>query len=194
MLDRDRRLAVAKRGANLITRLGAVSSAGSCPTEACPDKSEHALSALGSRSSWRIPAHVRIPPKGGPGGHAERGLVARAGTSRRATPSAAVRRRPTASRTEPRRSAHIGLVARRRLAAGLGAGSLQRPWRPGGRRRRRPVRQFPPRWRDERSSGQAGCDLDAYRDLVLERGRCGLAPVAGRRYGPGECRSGGSPA
>ena len=51
MLDRDRLLAVAKRGANLITRLGAVSSAGSCPTKACPDKSEHALSALGSRSS-----------------------------------------------------------------------------------------------------------------------------------------------
>ena len=86
MLDRDRLLAVAKRGANLITRLGAVSSAGWCPTKVCPDKPEHALIGPWKPVVWKIPAHVRIPPKGGPGGHAERGLVARAGTSCRATP------------------------------------------------------------------------------------------------------------
>ena len=53
MLDRDRQLAVAKRGAKLITRLGAVFQRRFVPYQGLPDKSEHALLALGSRSSGK---------------------------------------------------------------------------------------------------------------------------------------------
>src|SRR4051794_25082145 len=51
MLDRDRPEAAAKRGASLITRLGAVSRAGSRPPRLAQMRRHHASSALESRPS-----------------------------------------------------------------------------------------------------------------------------------------------
>src|SRR4051794_22972568 len=60
MLDRDRPGAAAKRGASLVTRLGAVSRAGSRPPRLAQMRRHHALSALGSR----LPGESRITAVG----------------------------------------------------------------------------------------------------------------------------------